>query len=52
MIDFEEYSQHESTTAEPSDELYEALSEVLGLEEESTCHKSYFLVHITLFEDK
>ncbi|XP_076122331.1 protein-lysine N-methyltransferase EEF2KMT [Alosa pseudoharengus] len=34
---------HESTTTEPLDELYDALSEVLSLEEKSTCYKSYFL---------
>ncbi|KAL2100612.1 hypothetical protein ACEWY4_002373 [Coilia grayii] len=34
---------HESTTPEPLDELYDALSEVLGLGEESICYKTYFL---------
>ncbi|XP_063077521.1 protein-lysine N-methyltransferase EEF2KMT [Engraulis encrasicolus] len=34
---------HESTTAEPLDELYDALSEVLCLGKESIFYKSYFL---------
>ncbi|KAG9335919.1 hypothetical protein JZ751_003476 [Albula glossodonta] len=35
--------RHEATTAEPLDELYDALGEVLGAEEESVCYKSYLL---------
>ncbi|XP_018418554.1 PREDICTED: protein-lysine N-methyltransferase EEF2KMT-like [Nanorana parkeri] len=34
---------HESTEAEPQDELYDALAEVLNTEETTKCYKSYFL---------
>ncbi|KAJ8345109.1 hypothetical protein SKAU_G00293020 [Synaphobranchus kaupii] len=35
--------RHEATTTEPLDELYDALGEVLGAEEEPVCYKSYLL---------
>ncbi|XP_036409408.1 protein-lysine N-methyltransferase EEF2KMT [Megalops cyprinoides] len=35
--------RHEATTSEPLDELYEAFGEILGVEEEPTCYKSYLL---------
>ncbi|KAM5153216.1 protein-lysine N-methyltransferase EEF2KMT isoform 2-T2 [Mantella aurantiaca] len=35
--------KHESTEAEPQDELYNALAEVLNTEEAKKCYKSYFL---------
>lgn len=36
--------QHEAIHAEPLDELYEALAEVLTAEEPTQCHRSYLLV--------
>ncbi|XP_028840873.1 protein-lysine N-methyltransferase EEF2KMT isoform X2 [Denticeps clupeoides] len=36
--------KHEATAEEPLDELYDALSEVLGLEEETICYKSYLML--------
>ncbi|MEE6498468.1 hypothetical protein FKM82_003111, partial [Ascaphus truei] len=35
--------KHESVAAEPLDELYDALANVLNSEETTICHKSYFL---------
>ncbi|XP_040212926.1 protein-lysine N-methyltransferase EEF2KMT [Rana temporaria] len=35
--------KHESTEAEPQDELYNALADVLNTEQTTKCHKSYFL---------
>ncbi|XP_061080759.1 protein-lysine N-methyltransferase EEF2KMT [Conger conger] len=35
--------RHEATTAEPLDDLYDALGEVVGAEEEPVCYKSYLL---------
>ncbi|KAM3826835.1 protein-lysine N-methyltransferase EEF2KMT [Vipera latastei] len=35
--------KHESTSAEPLDQLYEALGDVLKTEEVTHCYKSYFL---------
>ncbi|KAG2455769.1 CP062 protein, partial [Polypterus senegalus] len=35
--------KHETTASEPLDELYDALAEVLRLEEQAQCHKSYRL---------
>ncbi|XP_051790080.1 protein-lysine N-methyltransferase EEF2KMT isoform X2 [Erpetoichthys calabaricus] len=35
--------RHETTASEPLDELYDALAEVLRLEEQAQCHKSYRL---------
>ncbi|NXG48684.1 EF2KT methyltransferase, partial [Psilopogon haemacephalus] len=35
--------QHEATAAEPLDELYESLAELLREEEPPVCYKSYFL---------
>ncbi|XP_062874995.1 protein-lysine N-methyltransferase EEF2KMT isoform X2 [Trichomycterus rosablanca] len=35
--------RHEATALEPLDELYEALSDVVGAEEEAVCYKTYFL---------
>ncbi|TTJ38836.1 Protein-lysine N-methyltransferase EEF2KMT [Bagarius yarrelli] len=35
--------RHESTGFEPLDELYDALAEVMGAEEETVCYKTYFL---------
>lgn len=36
--------QHELTAAEPLDELYDALAEVVAAEEEPVCYKTYLLV--------
>ncbi|KAJ1097946.1 hypothetical protein NDU88_003062 [Pleurodeles waltl] len=35
--------KHESTVVEPLDELYEALGDVLNMDESTQCYKSYFL---------
>lgn len=35
--------KHESTVVEPLDELYEALGDVLNMDEPTQCHKIYFL---------
>ncbi|XP_072549931.1 protein-lysine N-methyltransferase EEF2KMT [Salminus brasiliensis] len=35
--------RHERTAAEPLDELYDALAEVVGAEEEPVCYKTYLL---------
>lgn len=37
-------AQHESTGAEPLDELYDALADVLNEEESTRCYKNYLLV--------
>ncbi|XP_078096100.1 protein-lysine N-methyltransferase EEF2KMT isoform X8 [Mustelus asterias] len=39
--------QHEMTGAEPLDDLYDALGEVLRSEELKMCHKNYFLLNTT-----
>ncbi|KAI4893934.1 hypothetical protein NFI96_018184 [Prochilodus magdalenae] len=36
--------RYERAAAEPLDELYDALAEVIGAEEEPVCYKTYFLV--------
>lgn len=40
-------TQHESTAAEPLDELYDALADILNEEESTRCYKSYLLVRTT-----
>ncbi|XP_071247537.1 protein-lysine N-methyltransferase EEF2KMT isoform X3 [Salvelinus alpinus] len=42
--------RHEASEREPLDELYDALGEVLGVEEGTECYKSYLLVIHTPFK--
>lgn len=37
-------TQHESTTAEPLDELYDTLADILNEKESTRCYKNYLLV--------
>jgi len=37
-------AQHESTAAEPLDELYDTLADILNEEESTHCYKNYLLV--------
>lgn len=38
------FTQHESTAAEPLDELYDTLADILNEEESTRCYKNYLLV--------
>ena len=38
------FAQHESTAAEPLDELYDTLADILNEEESTRCYKNYLLV--------
>lgn len=38
------FAQHESTAAEPLDELYDTLADLLNEEESTRCYKNYLLV--------
>lgn len=38
------FAQHESTAAEPLDELYDTLAAILNEEESTHCYKNYLLV--------
>lgn len=41
--------QHESMGAEPLEQLYEAIGDVLNTEETTQCYKSYLLVSKNVF---